>query len=201
MANASKKPRQEPTKKRGLTAKQKAFVQEYLIDLNAVQSALRAGYSQAKAKNASEFLKIPLVKEAVDKAQEKRSKRTELTQDRVIQELANIAFADLRDVAEWSGDSLTLKASHTLTPEQASMISDLSVTATATGNNVKVKRHDKVKALELIMRHMGMLNDKSAIDLTSSDGSMTPKQPLIIDMSNTTLEDIIVLSKNKDGEK
>lgn len=82
-----------------LTAKQKRFVQEYLVDLNATQAAIRAGYS---AKTASETgydnLRKPQIAAAIEKAMNKREKRTEITQDMVLQRWWTIATADPNDL-------------------------------------------------------------------------------------------------------
>ena len=77
-----------------MTKKQKRFVEEYLIDLNATQAAIRAGYSPATAKEIGcENLTKPNISEAIAKAMAERSRRTGVNQDRVLQELAKIAFA------------------------------------------------------------------------------------------------------------
>lgn len=82
----------------GLTAKQQRFVEEYLVDLNATQAAIRAGY---KAKTAavigSENLKKPYVKAEIQKRQQEKSNKTGITQERVLNELAKVAFADAAD--------------------------------------------------------------------------------------------------------
>ena len=144
-----------------LTEKQATFVQEYLIDLNATQAAIRAGYSdRSAARYAVEMLNKTHVAEAIRKAMEERNQRVEISQDRILEELANIAFGDLRDLATWDDKGVKLKASSELTDEQAAAISEIAETVTKDGGNRKIKRHDKVKALELLMRHKGMLNDK-----------------------------------------
>ena len=79
-----------------MTKKQKRFVEEYLIDLNATQAAIRAGYSPATAKEIGcENLTKPNISEAIAKAMAERSRRTGVNQDRVLQELAKIAFAKI----------------------------------------------------------------------------------------------------------
>ncbi|WP_213469940.1 terminase small subunit, partial [Paenibacillus dendritiformis] len=81
-----------------LTAKQKAFVQEYLIDLNATQAAIRAGYSAKTARKiGQENLTKPDIQKAIQEAMDARAKRTEITADRVLQELAKIGFANITD--------------------------------------------------------------------------------------------------------
>lgn len=80
-----------------LTSKQERFVAEYLIDLNATQAAIRTGYSaKTAASQGARLLKQGGVARAVQAAQQARAVRTEITQDRVLQELARIAFFDIR---------------------------------------------------------------------------------------------------------
>ena len=81
-----------------LTAKQKAFVQEYLVDLNATQAAIRAGYSKRSAYSTGQrMLKNDEVQKAIQKAQKRREERTEVTQDYVIAKLREIAEKDASD--------------------------------------------------------------------------------------------------------
>lgn len=144
-----------------LTPRQAAFVQEYLVDLNATQAALRAGYSASTAHSqGAAFLKKPQISTAVREALNRRSARVELSQDAVIEELRRIAFGDLRDIAEWGADGVQFKNSNDLTAEQAATVAEISESVTSTGGSKRIKRHDKVKALELLGRHMGMWNDK-----------------------------------------
>ena len=71
-----------------LTDKQKRFVEEYLVDLNATQAAIRAGYSEQTAYSIGQrLLKKVEVQEAIQQAQNKRSERTQITQDEVIRRL------------------------------------------------------------------------------------------------------------------
>ena len=83
-----------------LTAKQQKFVDEYLIDLNATQAAIRAGYKKTEYTdtNANKLLENTRIREAVDKSMAERSRRTGINQDRVIQELARIAFVNPQNV-------------------------------------------------------------------------------------------------------
>jgi phage terminase small subunit len=85
-----------------LNDKQARFVAEYLIDLNATQAAIRAGYSEATAYSQGQrLLKHVEVASAVANAQAQRSERTEITADRVLQELAKIGFSDIRKAVKW----------------------------------------------------------------------------------------------------
>lgn len=147
-----------------LTPRQQRFVDEYLIDLNATQAAIRAGYSKNGAEvTASKLLRVAKVADAVAKAQAKRADRTGITQDRVLQELARIAFFDIRRL--YHGDG-TLKRPNELDDEAAAVLSAVEVTETMSGEESavlttkKAKVFDKGTALTLAMRHLGMLTDK-----------------------------------------
>lgn len=81
-----------------LTKKQKAFIQEYLVDLNATQAAIRAGYSKKTAYSiGQENLSKPEIQQALQEAQKRREKRTEVTQDYVIAKLREIVEKEASD--------------------------------------------------------------------------------------------------------
>lgn len=140
-----------------LTPKQQRFVEEYLVDLNATQAAIRAGYSEKSAARISvELLNKTQVRKSIEKAQAKRAERTEVTADRVVTELAKIAFADPRDLMEWGPDGLVLKDCRTIPDAAAAAVSEVSESK----DGIKLKKLDKLKALELLGRHLGMFTDK-----------------------------------------
>lgn len=143
-----------------LTPKQKKFCDEYLIDLNATQAAIRAGYSVKTAYSMGQrLLKNVEFQKYLQERMKKREKRTEITQDMVIQELAAIGFAKATDYAAIEGPLVTIKPTASLTEEQAKAIAGIEQ-----GNfGIKVKLCDKVKALELLGKHMGMFVDKSLV--------------------------------------
>ena len=129
-----------------LTPKQRAFVGgEYVIDLNGAQAAIRAGYSKRTAKEmAHENLTKPHIVAAIQKVVEARSERTEVTQDRVVEELAHLAFASIGDVVEWDGSKVTIKASEDLPDEVLHAISEVGESFNKDGDrSVKVKQYDK----------------------------------------------------------
>ena len=155
-----------------MTPKQQRFVEEYLLDLNATQAAIRAGYSKRTASSiGEENLRKPEISEAIQEAKARRSERTQITQDRVLQELARIAFFDLRKLYRADG---SLKAMHELDDEAAAVLAGVDVVEMAGGAEFggeegakhipmftkKAKIPDKVAALGLAMRHLGMLKDK-----------------------------------------
>lgn len=87
---------------RGLTPRQQRFVEEYVVDLNGTQAAVRAGYSAKTAQEqASRLLSLVIVRQAVEKATQERSERTGITADRAIQEAWAMATADSRELMEY----------------------------------------------------------------------------------------------------
>ena len=84
-----------------LTPKQERFVQEYMVDLNALQAAIRAGYSKDTAGVIGhENLKKPYIQAAIARARQEQQQRTQITVDSVVKELAQVAFADARDLVQ-----------------------------------------------------------------------------------------------------
>ena len=162
-----------------LNEKQSRFVEEYPIDLNATQAAIRAGYSAKTAYSQGQrLLKHVEVSQAISDALSQRSQRTEITQDRVLQELAKIGFADMRKLLRWTGNRpqmnedvaeesgeveisvanfIQLFDSDELDDDIAASISEISQTKDGA---LKVKLHDKQAALVSIGRHLGMFTDK-----------------------------------------
>ena len=150
-----------------MTAKQQRFCDEYLIDLNATQAAIRAGYSVDTAKEIGcENLTKPNIQETIAKAMAERSKRTGVNQDRVVLELAKIAFVNANDLIDAKDASIRASA----TEDDLACIQSVKVKTSSTTNGESVEReiklNDKMKALELLGKHLGMWNDK--IDLNVS---------------------------------
>jgi len=148
-----------------LTKKQKRFVQEYLIDLNATQAAIRAGYSTQTAYSiGDENLKKPEIKNAIEKALAERSRRTGVNADRVILELAKIAFVNPTDVINMDEATVRGEANR----EDTAAIASVKVKRIPTDDGDIVERevrtYDKIKALELLGKHLGMFTDKFKVE-------------------------------------
>jgi len=144
-----------------LTPRQRLFVQEYLIDLNAKQASIRAGYSPANAEfQGHQLINNPKVKQAIELAMYEREQRTKVTQDRVIEELAKIAFINPTDVVNSYDASLHNGASR----EDTAAISSIRVrripSKDGMGIEREIKLHDKIRALDLLGKHLGLFNDK-----------------------------------------
>jgi len=147
-----------------LTPKQKGFCQQYLLDLNATQAAIRAGYSKRRAKEIGyQLLHKTTLQAHLKKLMDKRAGRTEVTQDKVIMELAKIAFSDISKFVEFGPDKLKIKALAKLEKEDKACVSEVSKTDTKEGSNLKFKLHNKIQALELLGRHIGAFDDKQSV--------------------------------------
>ena len=151
-----------------MTPKQQRFVEEYLVDLNATQAAIRAGYSEKTASQQGEqLLKKLEIAQAVEAAMSERAERVEIEQDRVLKELARLGFSDLRNVFTEDGG---LKHPATWDDATAASIASVEVVTRrlpgAPGEGVeveyvhKIKSWDKPRALEMIGRHLAMFTDK-----------------------------------------
>lgn len=156
-------------KKKKLTAKQRTFVDEYLVDLNATQAAIRAGYSQRTAKEigCQNLTKLNIAA-AIDKAIMARSARTKITVDRVLKELARLAFANMFDYVRVNSDGLAYVDLSDITRDQFAAVQELNIDQYLEFENdearevkkVKLKLADKRSNLELIGRHLKMFTDK-----------------------------------------
>ena len=140
-----------------MTKKQKRFIEEYLIDLNATQAAIRAGYSTDTAnEQGCRMLANVSIRSQIDKAIAERSKRTGVNADRVIMELAKIAFVNATEVID--PKTATIKAD--ALPEDTAAIQSVKVkTFGEDGLEREIKMADKLKALELLGKHLGMFKD------------------------------------------
>ena len=174
-----------------LTPKQQRFVEEYLIDLNATQAAIRSGYSEKTARKiGSENLTKLDIQEAIQEAQNKLSERTEITQDMILHELAKIGFSNMLDyVSITNGGDLVTDFS-ALTKDQAAAISEVTIETYTEGRGedaeevkrVKFKLSDKRAALVDMGRHLGMFKDKIEHDISD------PLKELLQRASGNTLK-------------
>lgn len=138
-----------------MTKKQKRFVEEYLIDLNATQAAIRSGYSVDTAGSiGAENLKKPEIKKAIAKAMAERSKRTGISQDRVLTELAKIGFAKITDVV----DPETAKVRADALDDDLACIQSVKIKPNEFGTEREVKMYDKRAALVDLGKHLGLFN-------------------------------------------
>lgn len=183
----------KPTDDTELSPIQLRFVDEYLVDLNATQAAIRAGYGEAGAHvQAHRLLSNVKVEAAIAQKRAELSKKTELTQERVLLELKRIAFSNMKDLAKWSDDiGVQFNDLGEMPDDVSAAISEISSDAThLKGGMILVKRrvklHDKMKALDMIAKHLDLFKE-------------SPKGVLgiVADLSESETLDIIEKARNR----
>ncbi len=162
-----------------LTEKQQRFVEEYLIDLNATQADVRAGYSAKTAdQQGSRMLANVKVQQEIGERMAERSRRIGVNQDRVVVELSKIAFVKMTDIVDEQG-----KIKDGASDDDLACIESVKYKESSgdSGGSVEreVKLSSKLKALELLGKHLGMWNSKLDVNIT---------QPVVI-TGETELED------------
>lgn len=149
------------------------FVAEYMIDLNGTAAAKRAGYSPKTAETqAARMLGNVRVQTEIARRQQAREFRTEITQDRVLKELARIAFFDIRKLYREDG---AMKLPSELDDDTAAALVGIDIAESRVGEDGpltittrKAKVIERTGALSLVMRHLGMLTDKLEVkDVTA----------------------------------
>ena len=148
-----------------LSVRKQSFVDEYLVDLSATGAAIRAGYSPRGAAQAGHrLLQEPAIKDALAAAVAERSRRTHVTADRVVRELARVAFADIRDIMEWDAGGVRLRPSATLTDDAAIAIAEVKEATQGRQRTLSVKLGDRLGALRLLAAHTGVGADAAPED-------------------------------------
>lgn len=160
-----------------LNFRQAAFVNEYLVDLNATQAAIRAGYSkETAAVIGHENLRKPNIREAIQKAMDIRAERTKITADRVIAELGKISFVDVRKIVTNTGHLQNLQD---IDDETAAAIQSVELVTRQTGEEDengrkivesvhKIRLVDKKGSLDTLAKHLKLLTDK--VEHSGPDG-------------------------------
>jgi phage terminase small subunit len=151
-----------PSSVDALPAKHERFVEEYLCDLNASAAAVRAGYSRkGAAVQGHRLLRNAKVAAAIAAGRQRLTEKAEISAERVLEEYARVAFADIRSVISWTSSGVvTVKPSAELTAEEAATIAEMQDVATANGRTVRVKLADKLEALGALARHLGLFVEK-----------------------------------------
>lgn len=165
-----------------LTPKQQRFADEYIVDLNGKQAAIRAGYSEKTAEaQASRLLSNAKVQHYIQKRKQDRVERTEITQDMVLYELASIAFSNAADYAKVVEKEATIQTDEgeeiqlfdkdgnpvmyrTVEPVLTSELTEKQKRALSVikkgRDGFEIKPYDKLRALELLGKHIGMFQDR-----------------------------------------
>lgn len=157
---------------KSMSDRERKFVEEFIIDGNGVQAAIRSGYSpRSAATRASQLLTQPAVIAAIAKNREKVRERIGVTRDAIVDELRKIAFADIRNAVKWgsapnpeqTGEAIypvELVPSNVIDDDTAGAVSEVSLTNTG----VKIKMYDKKGALMDLAKIMGYVIDKAEVE-------------------------------------
>ncbi len=146
-----------------MTPRRQKFVDEFMVDFNAAAAARRAGFS---AKSAPRYAKYLLRQAEVANAIEARVVAHEgvlrVSADRVLAELALIAFADMRRYVTIEDGALALVPSAELAPGEAGAIAFLAPAGPRAG--ARIRLHDKIRALRALMKHLGLMEQRTFVD-------------------------------------
>jgi phage terminase small subunit len=155
------------------TDKQAMFIKEYIVDLNGTQAAIRAGYSENTARQeASRLLSNVNVRASINEEMEKRKERVECSQDEVIHNILAVLKADIKD---FLGDDGNIDLSK-INDYNSPVIKEITTDTTKTDKGdlhtekkrVFLKLHDKLKAADMLGKHLKMFTDK--IEVSGKDG-------------------------------
>lgn len=164
-----------------LTDRQLAFCREYIVDLNATQAAIRAGYSQKTATpTASRLLMKDNIQLEIRKLMDERNQRTDITADRVVQQLARIAFMDIKEFVEWGTEERNTIVDHDedgrpvveKVPHEFVRLKDASAMDGTMIQSVKMGKYgmivefpDRMRAFEMLAKHMGVFDDRPNVNV------------------------------------
>lgn len=145
--------------------RERLFAEAFVRTLNGRESAIEAGYTVRSASMmGSKLLHKPRVQRIMQELRAEREKSTRIDRNRVVEEIARIAFSNITDFAEWDDEgNLKVKPSESIPREQAAAISEIfhDITDTKDGG-VRIKKrfklYDKIKGLELLAKHVGLLD-------------------------------------------
>jgi len=166
-----------------LTPKEAKFVREYLVDLNATQAAIRAGYSAHSARAIGyENLTKPYIQEALTRERARLASELDITPEKVLAEYAKLGFSNMAHYTRISGGDPYIDLS-TCTLSQFAAISEVTSEDYVEGRGedardvkkTKIKLHDKKGALDSIARHLGMFVDKSEVNSTVNVRDLSPE--------------------------
>jgi phage terminase small subunit len=150
--------------------RQRLFVEHYLLQLNASKAALAAGYSAHTARATGwKLLHHPKIAAEIKAAMAARAERNKISADRVLQELARIAFADLGNIAEWGPDKLSLKPNDGVALDDRVAIAELAIGHGPNGHGARIKLHSKHKALDSLARHLGLYERGAKPEMTMAE--------------------------------
>lgn len=180
------------TNPHGTTDRQFAFCRFYVEQgLTNASAAYRKAYPNCKSEVAAESCSSRLLRNAkvmayLDEVRRVATERTQITADRVLEELGRIGLANMDDYAEWGPAGVTLKSSEDMTSEMKAVVGEVSETITKDGGTIRFKLHDKLAALDKIGRHFKLFTDtmehtvKHELDLSKLSDAELKKLEAVI---------------------
>lgn len=193
-----------------LTPKQETFATGLAAGLSQAEAYRQAFPNSRKWKDeavysrASALAATDKVQQRVQELGQKAAAANEVTIERIVKELAKIAFGNSRDVMEWGPNGVKLKDSKDLDDGAAAMVSEVAETTSLGGGSLKLKTHDKVAALRILGEHVGMFPKK--MELTGKGGKdlvpEAPKGVLVVPgvMSSDAWEDMMAKQRQEAGQ-
>lgn len=187
-----------------LTASQQRFVDEYLVDLNATQAAIRAGYSQKTARSQGQRMLTNVdIQAGIQSAMALRSLATQINANQVLQELALLAFSDITTYIKMRGNTLTLKEFNSLPPGAGRVIKKIKQKPVdlvldekfgmqepeiRTEFQIEIELWDKPKSIDMLCKHLGMYLPPDKQPRPDAEGDNT-SDPLIEALGSTAATD------------
>lgn len=169
--------------KRPLNLKMEKFCQEYIITQEGATAAKNAGYSEKCAYEiASRLLRDARIRKRIQELTTPAFRRLEVTKERVLEELARVAFADMGQFADWGPHGFTLKPAGELDEDARVAVSELNQTVSRDGGSLRLKLHDKIAALDKLGKYLQMFKD-TQVDLRVTS-------PLLANISKLTEADV-----------
>lgn len=159
-----------------LTAAQEAFATGVGCGLTQAEAYRRAYPKSQKWKDqavwvsAAQLAAKPNVSIRIKELVTKAAAKNEVTVERIVAELCKVAFGSKRALMKWGPEGVTLIDSDTLSDEDAANVAEVSETTSKDGGSIRLKTHDKIKALELLGRHVGIFKDENGVKLTALGG-------------------------------
>ena len=152
-----------------LTPKQRVFAEEYVLDLNAAQAAVRAGYTKAQG---ARLMGKPAIRQLVDKLMAERSYETKITHDRLLRELEHVAYSRLDDYRLTNDPENPIVPREGVSSEAMRAVKSIKMTILTRDEEsgfslqkVEFTLHDKMDGIKTGMRYRGMLNDKLTVNV------------------------------------
>lgn len=152
---------------RNITVQQELFCQEFAVDRNGTQAAIRAGYAKRSARGtAARLLAKPDIQARVEEIMAAIVARVGVTQDMVVSELCKLAFTNVTDVVDVTGKEVRIRTPLEVDESKWAAVASVSETKKNRKVTRTIKMHDKKAALELLGRYLNMFNDKSSTQVS-----------------------------------